>query len=148
MPTSLQMQVTDMAHVIQLSVAPVFLLTGVGAMLSVLTMRIGRIIDRARVLESYPSNEDGSPDAGICNELATLARRVKLANWAVSLCTICALSICMVIVALFVGAFVGLDFSIFIALLFIFAMIALILALLLFLQEIYLATAKIKIGQR
>lgn len=148
MPANLQMQVTDMAHVIQLSVAPVFLLTGVGAMLSVLTMRIGRIIDRARLLESYPLSEDEPSDAGIGHELATLARRVKLANWAVSLCTICALSICMVIVALFVGAFVGFDFSIFIALLFIFAMITLISALLLFLQEIYLATAKIKIGRR
>jgi hypothetical protein len=44
-------QVTAIAHVIQLAVAPVFLLTGVGAVLAVLTQRLARIIDRARVLE-------------------------------------------------------------------------------------------------
>ncbi|MDO9104370.1 MAG: DUF2721 domain-containing protein [Methylovulum sp.] len=143
MQTVLAMQVTDMAHVIQLSVAPVFLLTGVGAILSVLTLRIGRIVDRARLLEDYAGSEN-EPSHTHSGELAVLARRARLANRAVSLCTICALSICMVIVALFVGAFTGLEFAAFIASLFIFAMIALILALLLFLREIYLATGIIK----
>jgi hypothetical protein len=39
------------AHAIQLAVAPVFLLSGIGAILAVMTNRLGRIIDRARVLE-------------------------------------------------------------------------------------------------
>lgn len=45
---------TEIAHVIQLAVAPVFLLTGVAGILSVLTNRLARIIDRARVLEGIP----------------------------------------------------------------------------------------------
>jgi hypothetical protein len=38
-------------HAIQLAVAAVFLLSGIGAILAVMTNRLGRIIDRARVLE-------------------------------------------------------------------------------------------------
>jgi hypothetical protein len=53
-------QVSTVAHVIQLAVAPVFLLTGVSALLGVLTNRLARIIDRARALEA------GAPSAGVC----------------------------------------------------------------------------------
>ncbi|MGZ8225621.1 MAG: DUF2721 domain-containing protein [Methylococcaceae bacterium] len=148
MQTELAMQINDIAHVIQLSVAPVFLLLSVGGILSVLSLRIGRVVDRARLLERCPACENEMSQAVVQAELAVLARRARLANWAVSLCTVCALSVCTVIVTLFVGSVVGLDFSIFIALLFIFAMVALIFALLLFLREIYLATASVKIGQR
>ncbi|HUD96751.1 MAG TPA: DUF2721 domain-containing protein [Woeseiaceae bacterium] len=38
------------AAIIELSVAPVFLLAGIGALLTVLSNRLGRITDRARVL--------------------------------------------------------------------------------------------------
>ena len=47
----MEIQVGDIGHIIQLSVAPVFLLTGVGTNLMVLTNRLGRITDRSRVLE-------------------------------------------------------------------------------------------------
>ncbi len=43
--------VAGVAQVIQAAVAPVFLLAGVGATLNVLASRIGRIIDRARIME-------------------------------------------------------------------------------------------------
>jgi len=42
--------ISNVSHVIQLAVAPVFLLTGIGAILSVLISRLGRIVDRGRVL--------------------------------------------------------------------------------------------------
>lgn len=148
MQSALQIQVTDLAHVIQLAVAPVFLLTGVGSILSVLTMRVGRIVDRTRQLEHQLAGSETLTYAVVRSELGILARRVRLANWSIRLCTIGALLICTVIVSLFVGAFIGLDFSAFIALLFILAMIALILALILFLKEIILATASLHIGQR
>jgi len=146
MQTALQTPLTDLAHVIQLAVAPVFLLTGVGSVLSVLTNRVGRIVDRTRLLEGRLSagESESSASAGIRCELALLSRRIRVINWAISLCSLCALLICTVIVSLFVGTLVGLDFHIFIATSFIIAMIALILALLFFLREIYLATASLR----
>ncbi|MGZ8188592.1 MAG: DUF2721 domain-containing protein [Methylosarcina sp.] len=148
MQTALQIQLTDLAHVIQLAVAPVFLLTGVGSVLSVLTNRMGRIIDRTRLLENRLADNECTAPAEIRCELVLLSRRVRVVNWAISLCTFCALLICTVIVSLFVGTLVGLDFHTFIASLFIIAMIALILALLFFLREIYLAIASLKDRQQ
>lgn len=103
-----------MAHVIQLSVAPVFLLSGIGALLSVVSARVGRIVDRSRHLKEnlLASSELPQPQRPeILLELAMLSRRVRWANWSISLCTTCALLICTLIVILFVGAFLSLDVS-------------------------------------
>jgi hypothetical protein len=79
-------------------------------------------------------------------ELAVLSRRARLANWSISLCTTSAFLVCSVIVVLFLEAFVSVNAPGSIALLFIAAMLALIAGLLLFLREIYLATASLRIG--
>lgn len=145
MPT--EASVTTVAHVIQLAVAPVFLLTGVGTILSVMTSRLSRIIDRFRVLE------DIAPDADeACSPLAemkVLAHRERVIYWAISLCTVCALLICVVIATLFIGSVMGVQLTNAIALLFILAMFALIGGLLILLREIYIATGSIhSIGNR
>jgi len=140
--------ISNIAHVIQLSVAPVFLLTGVGAILSVLINRLGRIIDRARVVEQHLTDVARDDRASLRLELTTLGRRMRLINWAISSCTICALLVCLVIALLFVGAFTHMNVSDGAALLFIFAMIALIGGLLGFLREIYLAIAIARLGLR
>ena len=140
----LQMQlstdITTVVHVIQLAVAPVFLLTGIGAILGVLVNRLGRVVDRFRALEKH----DVAADA----EMGILERRARLIHWAISLCTLGALLICIVIATLFVGASLGVDVSAVIAGLFILAMATLILGLLCFLREIYLATGGIHVTPR
>ena len=140
--------VNGIAHIIQLAVAPVFLLTGIGAILGVMTNRLGRIIDRARVLES--SMEKLSPEllSGLRSELATLSRRAKLINSAITLCTLTALLVCTVIAILFLSAFLHFDASVPVALLFIAAMSAFFFGLLWFLREIFVATGSLRIGQR
>ncbi|MDD5175232.1 MAG: DUF2721 domain-containing protein [Sterolibacterium sp.] len=133
----LNSDITTVVHVIQLAVAPVFLLTGIGALLSVLVNRLGRVVDRFRALE----NRSMAADA----EMAVLERRARLIHWAISLCTTGALLICIVIATLFVGAILVIDVSAVIAALFIVAMLALILGLLSFLREIFLATGGIHV---
>ena len=128
------------ARVIQQAVAPVFLLTGIGAMLSVITNRIARIVDRSRVLRN--SSDPKLPAQ--MEEMAMLSRRVRWVHWAVSLCTMSALFICIVIAALFVGSEIGFDPSRAVSLFFISAMLTLISGLLCFLREIYLATGNIE----
>ncbi|MBC7945783.1 MAG: DUF2721 domain-containing protein [Burkholderiales bacterium] len=145
MPT--EPQIMSIAHVIQLAVAPVFLLTGIGAMLSVLTSRLARIVDRGRYLEGLLASIDEGESTCAAIDLAILSRRARLINWAISLSTTCALLICSVIVVLFVGAFFGPDISIPIALLFVAAMSLLISALIIFLREIHLATASLRFGR-
>ena len=136
--------VTTVSHVIQLAVAPVFLLTGVGAILNVVTNRLARIVDRTRVLglpgeQKHPSSNE---------EMAMLARRTRWVHWAVSFCTLSALFICIVIAALFVGSEIGIDPSGTVSLLFISAMLTLISGLLCFLREIFLAAKSIEIEKK
>ncbi len=141
------LQVTDISHVIQLAVAPVFLLAGIGGILSVLSIRLGRIVDRARLLEERLSDANNEARAVIHNEHKRLSRRARLANRAISLCTITALLICTVIVVLFVGVFLELNVAVVIALLFITSMVSLIAALLIFLKEIFIGTSSLRIGE-
>lgn len=138
--------VTNIAHAIQLAVAPVFLLAGIGGLLGVLTNRIGRIIDRGRKLQDQLPASAEPQRAELRDELALLARRARLINRAIALCTASALLVCVVIAVLFLGSFVALSMSAPIALLFIGAMLCLISALLLLMREILLSTARLRIS--
>jgi hypothetical protein len=137
------LHISTIAHAIQLAVAPVFLLTGIGAMLGVMANRLGRIIDRSRVLAAQPEAAEVSAVRG---ELRALGRRACLIHRAISLCTLCALLICCVIATLFVGGIFNADVSIAIGVLFVAGMLALIGGLVNFLREVYLATASMRIG--
>jgi hypothetical protein len=134
------------AHVIQLAVAPVFLLSGIGAMLAVLTTRLSRVIDRARVLEVEPPALPPAAAAARDEELANLGRRARLVSRAIALCTATALLICAVIAILFASAFFRFEAAALVAALFIAAMLCLVAGLLYFLREIFVATAIIRIG--
>jgi hypothetical protein len=139
-------QVVALGHVIQLAVAPVFLLTGVSGLLGVLTNRLARIIDRARQLEERAARAGEGEQERIHQELRLLSHRARLINTAVSLCTLCALLICAVIVALFVAAFLVTNVALVIGVIFTAAMLALFSGLVSFLREIYVATRSLRIG--
>lgn len=130
----------SIAHVIQLAIAPVFLLSGIGAMLGVLTNRLSRIVDRARGVEGALPKASPSDAPHMHAELRLLSRRAKLVNRAITLCTMTALLIASVIALLFLGAFLDRDVAVAIAWLFVTAMVALVAALVLFLREIFMAT--------
>jgi hypothetical protein len=139
--------VGSIAHVIQLAVAPVFLLTGVGSMLGVLTNRLGRLVDRARRLESDLSGQEPWRHQLLNQWLKDLARRTRLIHWAISLCIGCAILIGSVVVLLFVSSITNVNFDSMVAALFMLAMLSLIGGLLCFMREIFLATRQLRIGQ-
>ncbi len=139
--------IAALAHVIQLAVAPVFLLSGIGGILTVMTNRLSRIIDRARVLELQLAAARAEDHPRIDAQLATLARRAKLSSRAIALCTLTALFICAVIAMLFLGVFFGFNASMWVAVLFIAAMAASFAGLVCFLREISLATSSLGIGR-
>ncbi|QJD30285.1 DUF2721 domain-containing protein [Methylococcus geothermalis] len=140
--------IEDVAHVIQLAVAPVFLLTSIGAVLSVMTVRLSRCIDRARYLEDNLERLDQKMRQFAHVELRILWRRARMIGAALTLCTISALLICTVVGILFVGGISDAQLGTAIALLFIAAMATLMLALLVFLVEIYIGIATLRVGPR
>jgi phage shock protein PspC (stress-responsive transcriptional regulator) len=141
-------QLDIIAHVIQLAIAPVFLLTGIGALLGVMTQRIARIVDRARsVEESFPIADPDRAQAAHL-ELRSLSHRVRLVNRAVTLCVLAALLVCGVIGGLFITAYYAWspDLTRVVATVFAAALLALIGGLLFFLREVYIATATLRFG--
>ncbi|AMW04446.1 DUF2721 domain-containing protein [Gemmatimonas phototrophica] len=139
-------QISAIAHVIQLAIAPVFLLTGIASLLGVLTNRLARVIDRARLLEGHLPDLTGEFKLVAGGDLTMLSRRARLINRAISLCTTAALLVCVVIAVLFVSAFLSQDLSRLIAGLFVIAMGCVIAGLVSFLREVYFATQSLRIG--
>lgn len=137
----------DVPHVIQLAVAPVFLLSGIGVTLGVLTTRLSRIIDRARLLESQLPETTGTTHEIAVTELATLSRRAHLVNRGITLCTAAALLVCLLIACLFLGSLLDRALVVLLAGLFVAAMVALIGGYISFLQEILLATRSLRFGR-
>jgi hypothetical protein len=140
-------QPTDIAHLIQVALTPIFLISAIGVTLNVLTSRLARIVDRARAMENElcrPDYQAGARDLHAA--LGVLERRARYINAAITLITLSALFIALVVVMLFVNAFLRWDLSVFIASMFILSMLALAAALLAFLIEVRIATTTLRIG--
>ncbi len=139
----------DIAHLIQVALTPIFLISAIGVTLNVLTSRLARIVDRARSMEDQMLQPAYVHDARDLNgQLKILARRSRWINAAITLITLSALFIALVVVMLFVNAFLRWELSAFIACLFILSMVTLAAALLAFLIEVRIATTTLRIGIR
>jgi hypothetical protein len=133
-----------LAATIQLAIAPVFLLTAIGAFLAVITTRLGRVVDRARLLEAAIPDEEPRRAAAIA-ELATLDRRMLLANRAVGLSVAAALTVCLLIIVLFVSAVSRLHPDQLVPILFILALTLLTAALTAFALEIRISIRTVRV---
>lgn len=135
----------DIVNLIQSAVAPVFLLSGVGVTLGVLTNRLARIVDRGRLLEERLESTSASRE-GLQDSLRVLARRAHYINVAITLCTISALLVSLVVILLFANAFRLVNLAIAIAVMFVASMSLLTGAFVAFLIEVRLATASLRLG--
>ena len=124
-----------------------FLLSGVAATLGVLTNRLSRIVDRARAIELQLEGHPGEARQ-LHGDLKVLARRANYINVAISLSTIAALLVALVVVTLFANAFLGSELAVVIALLFVGAMVCLSAAYVAFFIEVRVAVAALRIGMR
>jgi hypothetical protein len=130
---------SDIGHVIQLAIAPVFLLTAIGTVLNVLAGRLGRAVDRRRALvAALPRLEAGVADVAR-QEVAFEVRRIQLIYIAISMAVTSGLLVCILICLAFVDALLSVNLGKMIALLFILSMVALIGSLTVFLREIALS---------
>ena len=137
--------VSAIAHQIQLAVAPVFLLAGVGALLNVMAHRLARVVERGRSLEREFAEYDDERRRLAAAELDILDRRMVLANLSITACTAAALLVCVLVAMLFVADLADFAFARPIAWLFVSTMALLIVGLSLFLWEIRLAMRALRI---
>jgi hypothetical protein len=140
-------QAGDVAHLIQVALTPIFLISAIGVTLNVLTSRLARIVDRARAMEDVLCRPGYQPvGRDLHAALGVLARRARHINTAITLITLSALLIALVVVMLFVNAFTHWELSAFIAIMFILSMLSFAAALTAFLIEVRIATTTLQIG--
>ena len=137
--------VSTIAQQIQLAVAPVFLLAGIGALLNVMAQRLARVVERSRSIEREFAALDEETRRLATAELHILDRRMTMVHLAITACTAAALFVCVLVALLFVADVSKLAFARPIASLFVLAMLLLILGLTLFLWEIRLAMKALRI---
>jgi hypothetical protein len=138
-------EVTEIAAIVQLAVAPVFLLAGIGAFLNVCAGRLARIVERARSVEPQLLGSRGAEHDRLQGEIRILDRRMALVSRAIWLSVLSAVLTCAVVVLLFAGSLLKAEFGTTIALLFIATMIALGLGFAVFLLETRVASRAVRI---
>lgn len=121
------------------AVAPVFLITGIGSILSVLVNRLGRAVDRSRIINDMSLKEKKA----YVDELNIIISRTTWIRRSIGLITLSALSVCISIGSLFIEVNLGLNLPNIVTIMFISAMSALILGLLCFLREVILAAQEV-----
>ena len=144
LPTT-ETAVSAVAEIIQLALAPVFLLAGIGAFLNVCAARLARIIDRARAIEPQLLDSRGAEHDRLQRDIRVLDRRMVLVSRAIWLSVLSAVLTCAVVVLLFAGSLAGAQFGTAIALLFIASMVAIGLGFAVFLVETRLASRAVRI---
>ncbi len=133
------------AQTIQLAIAPVFLLAGIGAFLNVTASRLARVVDRARVVEELVLNSRGSEHARFVDEIQRLDRRMTIINWSIGLSVASAMAVAAVIILLFLAELTGAKLGTLVAVLFILTMLLVASSLTAFLIEVRLAAHNIRI---
>jgi hypothetical protein len=137
---AMESHVIDITRVIQLAIAPVFLLTAIGTFITALSNRLARAVDRRRVVKQQLA-AGGEGAAEMRAELGQIQRRASLIYLAILAAVAAALLVCLVVASAFLGALLTIELSNMVAVLFILAMCALIVSLTLFLREIFLAVS-------
>ncbi len=143
--SGMEWNIATVANVIDIAVAPVFLLAGISGLLMVLTNRLGRTIDRSRSLQATRSDAMSLEHRSIIQgEMRNLRRRMHLNHFAISAAVLSAILVCLVVVTLFLGSLLQLNVSAVVASLFIICMVILSLAFSSFLLEVLVATRALR----
>jgi hypothetical protein len=140
------LEVVDIAHAIQLALAPVFLLSGIGVFLGVLTNRLARVVDRARTIERELRQAVVSEPEAAREQLQVMSRRAKVINIAITFATLAGFLTAVVVALLFGSTFVPLNLAASVAVLFVGSMFCLVGAFLSFLVEVRIAVTALRIG--
>lgn len=135
----------DIAITIQLALAPAFLLVGIGQFLVLAAGRLGRVVDRARVLADFLPAEPGPEHQGCVRELRLLDRRMNVISLSILFGTMAMIAVCLVVGGLFAARLLDMSLTALTTITFVGAMGLLILGLVTFLYEIRLANKAIHV---
>jgi len=125
--------------VIQLAITPVILISGMGGLMLSMTGRMGRIVDRSRILAGQVHQATGDERRHLDSQLVIMYRRAHLIRWAVTFNGLSMLVSCLLVLAIFVEAMIGHSLVVLMIGLFATSMSLLIAALTTFLRDVFVS---------
>lgn len=131
-------------EIIQLALAPIFLIVGIGTIVNVATGRVARIIDRARWFENLAREKPECINHKAKREIRSLNKRMKLANWSINFLIASAVVTCFNVIFIMVNGLISVNMNVTILIIFMFSMLLLTGGLLAFFFEVSVATATLK----
>jgi hypothetical protein len=139
------LSVNTVAEIVRLALAPVFLLSGIGAFLNVLASRLSRIVDRSRDIEPMLLASRGAEHDRWLADLRVLDKRMRLISWATGLSVSSAILTCLVVILLFAANLVRTRLGTEIAWLFIGSMVTIGIGFAVFLWETTVAGRAVRV---
>ncbi len=136
------------AQTIQLALAPVFVLVAIGNILNLLAGRLGRVVDRARVLQGKYKETEGAEHDEVVREIRSVDQRIAMINRAMLLLVVSALMIGLTVLSIFLTTYYWADLGWLDGVFFLFALTLLMIALVTFLSEARLASSTLRIPAR
>ena len=137
--------VAELIPVLQTAIGPVILISGVGLLLLTMTNRLGRAIDRARILDAQIPELQQQERKRKVAQLSILWRRARIIQVAITLASTSALCAAILIVLLFLTALLQIENPWLISTLFILCVVTLISSLLLFIHDVNQSLAALKL---
>ncbi len=131
--------------ILQVAIGPVILISGVGLLLLSMTNRYGRVIDRSRLLAEALRTAGSDRQGRLASQLRIMLRRARLVRLAIALGALSVLLAALLIIALFLLTLLRLEFGTLIVALFIASMGSLIGSLIVFMLDINLSLAALKL---
>ncbi|HEY1174383.1 MAG TPA: DUF2721 domain-containing protein [Verrucomicrobiae bacterium] len=135
----------DIVPHLQVAIGPVILISGVGLLLLTMTNRLGRTIDRARILAKESSTTPSDKQAALHEQVTIIYRRAKLLRLAIGLAAGSALLAGLLIISLFIGALLETNIVLIIELLFAGSLLSLISSLVVFMFDINLSLQALRL---
>ena len=133
------------AQTIQLALAPVFVLVAIGNIMNILATRLGRVVDRSRVLQELHGATSGADHDRVVREIRTVDRRIAMISRAIFSLVLSGLTIGLCVALLFLEELLDVNLQQVAAATFMVAIGLLMFALTLFLRETRHATAVLRI---
>ena len=139
------LSVDVVGEIVRNAVAPVFLLSGIGAFLNVCTSRLSRIVDRSREIEPRLLESRGADHERWIGELKLLDRRMSLVSRAIFLSVLSAILVCIVVSLLFAASLTQRHYGTAIAWLFIASMLSIAAGFAVFLAETWVGSRAVRV---
>ena len=138
----------ELIPVLQVAVGPVILISGVGLLLLTMTNRLGRLIDRSRILLQEEQHATLAERAALEKQISILSRRAVLVRRAISLASLTVLLVAVLVILLFAAALLKLQAAPLLVVIFAASMVSLIVAMMAFMQDVHLSLQAIQLQMR